>query len=57
MIQNGIRNLPQFLRTQFLSFSLTLHFYLYLEAYYIYNIIIYIIKYNYLQFVTIKYTP
>ena len=54
-MQNDIRNLPQFLRTQFLSFSLTLHFYLYLEAYYIYNI--YIIKYNYLQFVTIKYTP
>ena len=52
-IQNGIRNLPQFL-----SFSLTLHFYLYLEVYYIYNIyIIYIIKYNYLQFVSIKYTP
>ena len=52
-IQNGIRNLPQFL-----SFSLTLHFYLYLEVYYIYIIyIIYIIKCNYLQFVSIKYTP
>ena len=40
-IQKAIRNLPQFLSSsvpQFLSFSLTLHFYLYLEVYYIYNI-------------------
>ena len=35
----------QFLSTQFLSFSLTLHFCLYLEVYYIY-INIYIIIYN-----------
>lgn len=31
--------IPQFLRTQFLSFSLTLHFSLYLEVYYIYKYI------------------
>ena len=37
-----LTRMTQFLSTQFLSFSLTLHFYLNLEAYYIYIIIIYI---------------
>lgn len=40
-----LTRMTQFLSTQFLSFSLTLHFCLYLEVYYIY-IYIYIIIYN-----------
>ena len=43
-IQNGIRNLPQFLSSSVPQFSLTLHFYLYLEVYYIYNINQYCVK-------------
>ena len=38
-----LTRMTQFLSTQFLSFSLTLHFCLYLEVYYIY---IYLYIYN-----------
>ena len=54
-IQKAIRNLPQFLSSSVPQFFSDPSFYLNLEAYYIY--IIYIIKYNYLQFVSIKSTP